>query len=72
MSEPYTKTPEQIASDYSACMDSVILINALKNQPMLSSDDIECVNRNKEHLRIMLTKTYWTTENLTPLQVAIA
>lgn len=72
MSELYTKTPEQIASDYSACMDSVNLINALKNQQMLSSDDLECLDRNKKHLRIMLSKTYWTTENLTPLQAAIA
>lgn len=72
MSELYTKTPEQIASDYSACMDSVNLINALKNQPTPSSDDLECVERNKEHLKIMLSKTYWTTENLTPSQAAIA
>jgi hypothetical protein len=26
--------------------------------------------RNKEHLRIMIAKDYWTTEDLTPLQQA--
>ena len=65
-------TPEQIAQHYSACMDSVNLINAGKPEGMLDEDWADTVKRNKEHLSIMLAKTFWTTENLAPLQAAAA
>jgi len=67
-----TQTPEQIAQHYSAAMDSVNLINA--GQPELMSDEdwADTVARNKEHLKIMLAKDFWTTEDLTPLQTASA
>ena len=39
------------------------------NQPT-AEDWADCLARNKEHLKIMLAKDYWTTENLTPLQAA--
>jgi hypothetical protein len=67
-----TLTPEQIAKHYSAAMDSVNLINAGKPTGMTAEDWADCLSRNKEHLVIMLAKTYWTTENLTPLQAASA
>lgn len=63
-------TPEQIAQHYSACMDSVNLINAGKPENMSDEEWADCVGRNKDHLRIMLAKDFWTTENLTPLQEA--
>lgn len=65
-----TLTPEQIAKHYSAAMDSVNLINAGKPTDMTAEDWADCLSRNKEHLTIMLAKTYWTTENLAPLQAA--
>ena len=65
-----TLTPEQIAKHYSAAMDSVNLINAGKPENMLAEDWADCLLRNKEHLKIMLAKEYWTTENLAPLQSA--
>ena len=65
-------TAEQIAKHFSACMDSVNLINGGKPEGMDDAEWADCVARNKEHLKIMLAKTYWTNENLTPLQTASA
>lgn len=67
-----TQTPEQIAKHYSAAMDSVNLINGSKPEGMTDADWADCLSRNKEHLKIMLAKTYWTTEDITPLQSASA
>ena len=65
-----TPTPEQIAKHFSACMDSVNLINAGQPEGMDDQEWADCVARNKEHLNIMLAKDFWTTEDLTPLQEA--
>jgi len=65
-----TITPTEIAQHYSAAMDSVNLINAGKPEGMTAEDWADCLARNKEHLKIMLAKDFWTTENLTPLQTA--
>ena len=63
-------TPEQIAQHYSAAMDSVNLINAGQPESMDDADWADCLARNKEHLRIMIAKDFWTTEDLKPLQDA--
>jgi len=63
-------TAEQIAQHYSACMDSVNLINGSKPEMMSDAEWADCLSRNKEHLKIMLAKDFWTTENLAPLQAA--
>jgi hypothetical protein len=63
-------TAEQIAQHYSACMDSVNLINAGKPEGMTDAEWAACLSRNKEHLKIMLAKEFWTTEDLTPLRTA--
>jgi len=65
-------TAEEIASHYSAAMDSVNLINGDKPEGMTDDEWTDCVNRNKEHLEIMVAKDFWTTEDLTPLQNAIS
>ena len=65
-------TPAQIAQHYSAAMDSVNLINGGKPENMTDADWADCLSRNKEHLKIMLAKDYWTTEDLAPLQAASA
>ena len=67
-----TPTPEQIAKHYSAAMDSVNLINSGKPTRMTDAEWADCLSRNKEHLKIMLAKTYWTNEDLSPLQAASA
>jgi hypothetical protein len=63
-------TPEQIAKHYSAAMDSVNLINAGQPEYMTAEDWADCLERNKEHLRIMIAKDWWTDQDLTPLQQA--
>jgi hypothetical protein len=63
-------TQEEIAQHYSAAMDSVNLINGDKPEGMDDAEWADCVSRNKEHLRIMLAKDYWTTEDLEPLRQA--
>jgi len=65
-----TLTPEQIAKHYSASMDSVNLINGGKPDFMTDAEWADCLSRNREHLKIMLAKDYWTNENLAPLQAA--
>ena len=72
MSEIITPTAEEIARHYSAAMDSVNLINAEKPEFMSNADWADTIARNKEHLKIMLAKDFWTTEDLTPLQAASA
>ena len=61
---------QQIARHYAACMDSVNLINAGKPELMEDAEWADCLSRNKEHLKIMLAKDFWTTEDLAPLQAA--
>ena len=63
---------QQIARHYSAAMDSVNLINAGKPEKMEDAEWADCLSRNKEHLKLMLAKDFWTTENLTPLRTASA
>jgi hypothetical protein len=63
-------TAEEIARHLSAAMDSVNLINAGKPEDMTDDDWADTVARNKEHLKIMLAKDFWTTEDLAPLQAA--
>jgi hypothetical protein len=70
--ETQTPTAEEIAKHYSAAMDSVNLINAGQPERMADEDWADTVARNKEHLKIMLAKDFWTTENLAPLQAASA
>ena len=65
-------TEAEIARHYSACLDSVNLLNAGKPEGMDDAEWADTVARNKEHLKIMLAKTFWTTEDLTPLQQASA
>ena len=65
-------TAEQIAKHYSAAMDSVNLINGEKPELMSDEDWADTLERNREHLRIMLAKDFWTTEDLAPLQAAAA
>jgi hypothetical protein len=70
--ETQQPSAEQIAQHYSACMDSVNLINAGQPEGMEDADWANCVARNKEHLVLMLAKDFWTTEDLAPLQAASA
>jgi hypothetical protein len=63
-------TAEQIAAHYSACMDSVNLINGGKPENTTDEEWTDTLERNREHLNIMLAKEFWTTEDLSPLKAA--
>ena len=65
-------TTEEIARHFSACMDSVNLINGGKPEGMDDAEWADCLSRNKEHLKIMLAKPFWTNEDLEPLRLAAA
>ena len=51
-------TPEDIASHYSAAMDSVNLINGDKSELMTDAEWAECISQNKLHLKIMIEKDF--------------
>ena len=68
-------TAEQIAQHYTAMGHSVDLINAIIAGTAMADDDAadkqDCVNRNVEHLEIMVAKDFWTTESMTAVNAAI-
>jgi hypothetical protein len=63
-------TAEEIARHYSACMDSVNLINGEKPENTTDEEWADTIARNKEHLVIMLAKDFWTTEDMSAIQAA--
>jgi hypothetical protein len=65
------QTSEQITKQYSAAMDSVNLINQLRLKENITSDELDVIDRNVEHLKIMLNKDFWTTEDLEPLKQSV-
>ena len=68
-------TAEQIAQHYTAMGHSVDLINAIIAGDAMADDDAadkqDCVNRNVEHLEIMVAKDFWTDEDMTAVNAAI-
>ena len=62
-------TSEQIAINYASALDSVNLVNELKAKKTLTEVEEKTIQRNLEHLEIMLAKDYWTNEDLTPLKI---
>ena len=64
---PEEQTPEQVQRSIYAAFDSVNLINQLKAQPSLTEEEQDRLNRNVEHLRIMLAKE-WFSEGLSEQQ----
>ncbi len=68
-------TAEQIAQNYTAMGHSVQLITDVIAGNAMADDDAEerqgCVDRNVEHLELMVAKDYWTDENMTAVNAAI-
>jgi hypothetical protein len=68
-------TTEEIAQNYTAMGHSVDLINAIIAGTAMADDTAEdkqaCVDRNVEHLEIMVAKDYWTDEDMTAVNSAI-
>jgi hypothetical protein len=66
-----TLTAAEIASNYSAALDSVTLITELMALSSRDADQAATVARNVEHLELMVAKTYWKKQDLAPLNAAI-
>lgn len=71
-----SRTEEQLAQDYSAMGDSVALINAVIAGDSMAEDDAadrqDCVDRNTQHLEIMVAKEDWGSEDMTAVNAAIS
>ena len=70
MSDELTK--EEIAQHYTAMGHSVDLLNAGKPDDMEADEWTDMKSRNVEHLQIMVAKDYWTSEDMTAANAAIA
>ncbi len=70
------RTEEQLAQDYSAMGDSVSLITAVIAGDSMAEDDAEdrqgCVDRNVQHLELMVAKDDWGSEDMTAVDAAIS
>ena len=70
------RTEEQLAQDYSAMGDSVALITAVIAGDSMAEDDAEdrqdCVDRNTQHLELMVAKDDWGSEDMTAVDAAIS
>ena len=71
-----TPTAEEIAQHYTAMGHSVDLINDIvagnQDDDMEAADRQDTVDRNVEHLELMVAKDFWTTEDMTAVNAAIA
>tara|TARA_R110000868_G_scaffold393387_1_gene664357 strand:- start:1180 stop:1425 length:246 start_codon:yes stop_codon:yes gene_type:complete len=71
------KTAEEIAQEYKAMADSVSLINDIIAGDTMVEDwntaeeRQDFVDRNVEHLELMVAKDYWTDEDMTAVNSAI-
>jgi hypothetical protein len=69
------KTAEDILQDYTAMGHSVTLINGIIDGSKMADESAtekqDCVDRNVEHLELMVAKDYWTTESMTAVNAAI-
>ena len=70
------KTAEDIAQDYTAMGHSVELINGIIDGSKMADEEAaerqDCVDRNVEHLEIMVAKDFWTDESMTAVNSAIS
>jgi|TARA_R110000822_G_scaffold1270_6_gene5752 predicted CoA-binding protein len=69
------KTAEDIAQDFTAMGHSVELINGIIDGSKMADEEAaerqDCVDRNVEHLEIMVAKDFWTDESMTAVNAAI-
>lgn len=69
------RTTEELAQDYTAMGHSVDLINAIIAGDTMADDTAAdrqgCVDRNVEHLELMVAKDDWGSEDMTAVNAAI-
>jgi len=64
-------TPERIAKHYSACLDSVWVINDAIANPAKYTGDDTVIQRNVQHLEGMRQADFWTDEDMADIEAAI-
>ena len=69
------RTTEELAQDYSAMGDSVAVITDIIAGNSMAEDDAEdrqgCVDRNTQHLELMVAKDDWGSEDMAAVNEAI-
>lgn len=69
------RTAEELAQDYTAMGNSVDLINGVIDGSLMSEEEAEdrqsAVDRNVEHLELMVAKSDWGSEDMTAANSAI-
>ena len=69
------RTAEQLASDFTAMGHSIALITAVIAGDSMAEDDAadrqDCVDRNVQHLELMVAKDDWGSEDFTACNAAI-
>ena len=69
------KAAEDIAQDFTAMGHSVELINGIIDGSKMADYEAEdkqsAVDRNVEHLELMVAKDFWTNEDMTAVNSAI-
>jgi len=69
------RTTEEKAQDYTAMGHSVDLITAVIAGSQMADEDASerqgCVDRNVEHLELMVAKDDWGSEDMTAVNAAI-
>lgn len=69
------RTTDQLAQDYSAMGDSVSLITSIIAGDSMAEDDAAdrqgCVDRNTQHLELMVAKEDWGSEDMAAVNGAI-
>jgi hypothetical protein len=70
------RTAEQQASDFSAMGDSIALIGEIIAGSQMADEDAEerqdCVDRNTQHLELMVAKSDWGSQDMTATNDAIS
>jgi len=70
-----SRTAEELAQDYTAMGHSVDLINGIIAGTQMAGEDAadkqDCVDRNVEHLELMVAKDDWGSEDMTAVNAAI-
>ena len=74
--ETVERTEEQLASDYTAMGDSISLITDIIAGDSMADDDAQdrqdCVDRNVQHLELMVAKDDWGDEDMAATNSAIS
>ena len=70
------RTAEQLASDFTAMGHSIALITDVIAGDSMAEDDAadrqDCVDRNTQHLELMVAKDDWGSESMTATTSAIS